>query len=81
MRRIWILALSKADLHPELNAKAFQDLIVEKAAGDVSALHDTLKTFVQVPEALSLGEDLGADCVLDETFGRGVWVGRATRNL
>src|ERR1700733_6480975 len=55
--RIWILALSKADLHPELNAKAFQDLIVEKAAGDVSALHDTLKTFVQVPEALSLGED------------------------
>jgi hypothetical protein len=55
--RIWILALSKADLHPELNAKGFQDLIVEKAAGDVSALHDTLKTFVQLPEALSLGED------------------------
>jgi hypothetical protein len=55
--RIWILALSKADLHPGLNAKGFQDLIVEKAAGDVSALHDTLKTFVQVPEALSLGED------------------------
>ena len=55
--RIWILALSKADLHPGLNAEGFQDLIVEKAAGDVSALHDTLKTFVQVPEALSLGED------------------------
>ncbi|TVZ00190.1 ATP/GTP-binding protein [Trebonia kvetii] len=55
--RIWILALSKADLHPGLNAKGFQDLIVEKAAGDVSALHDALKTFVQVPEALSLGED------------------------
>jgi hypothetical protein len=54
--RIWILALSKADLHPGLNA-GVQDLIVEKAAGDVSALHDTLKTFVQVPEALSLGED------------------------
>jgi hypothetical protein len=55
--RIWILALSKADLHPELNAEGFQDLIVEKAADDVSALRDTLKTFVQVPEALSLGED------------------------
>jgi hypothetical protein len=55
--RIWILALSKADLHPGLSAKEFQDLIIEKAAGDVSALHDTLKTFVQVPEALSLGED------------------------
>jgi hypothetical protein len=44
-------------LHPGLNAEGFQDLIVEKAAGDVSALHDTLKTFVQVPGALSLGED------------------------
>ena len=44
-------------MHPELNAKAFQNLIIEKAAGDVSALRDTLKTFVQVPEALSLGED------------------------
>ena len=55
--RIWILALSKADLHPGLNAEGFQDLIVEKAAGDVSALHDTLKAFVQVPGALSLGED------------------------
>ena len=55
--RIWILALSKADLHPGLNARGFQELIIEKAAGDVSALHDTLKTFVRVPEALSLGED------------------------
>ena len=55
--RIWVLALSKADLHPGLEAKGFQDLIIEKAAGDVSALHDTLKAFVQVPEALSLGED------------------------
>jgi Double-GTPase 2 len=55
--RIWILALSKADLHPGLDARGFQELIIEKAAGDVAALHDTLKTFVQVPEALSLGED------------------------
>ncbi len=55
--RIWILALSKADLHPGLNAQGFQELIIEKAADDVAALHDTLKTFVQVPEALSLGED------------------------
>ena len=55
--RIWILALSKADLHPGLNADGFRELIVEKAAGDVIALRDTLKTFVQVPEALSLGED------------------------
>lgn len=55
--RIWILALSKADLHPNLDVHGFQDLIVEKAAGDVAALHETLKEFVQVPEALSIGED------------------------
>ncbi len=55
--RIWILALSKADLHPNLDVHGFQDLVVEKAALDVAALHETLKGFVQVPEALSLGED------------------------
>ncbi len=55
--RIWIMALSKADLHPGLDVNGFRDLIVEKAAGDIAALHETLKGFVQVPEALSLGED------------------------
>ena len=55
--RIWLLALSKADLHPELDVHGFHDLVVEKAAGDVAALHETLKGFVQVPEALSIGED------------------------
>ncbi len=55
--RIWILALSKADLHPTLDVQGFQDLVVEKAAGDVAALRETLTGFVQRPEALSLGED------------------------
>ena len=55
--RIWVLALSKADLHPGVDVHQFQDLVVEKAAGDVAALHETLKGFVQVPEALSFGED------------------------
>ena len=55
--RIWLLALSKADLHPDLDVQGFQDLVVEKAAGDVAALRETLKGFVQVPEALSIGED------------------------
>lgn len=55
--RIWVLALSKADLHPDLDVQGFQNLVVEKAAGDVTALQETLKGFVQVPEALSLGED------------------------
>ncbi len=55
--RIWVLALSKADLHPDLDVQGFQDLVVEKAAGDVAALHQTLKDFVQVPDAMSIGED------------------------
>lgn len=55
--RIWILALSKADLHPDMDVHAFQDLVVQKAAGDIAALQDTLKEFVQIPEALSIGED------------------------
>ena len=55
--RIWLFALSKADLHPGLDVHGFHDLVVEKAAGDVAALHETLKGFVQVPEALSIGED------------------------
>lgn len=55
--RIWLLALSKADLHPDLDVHGFQDLVVEKAAGDVAALQETLKGFIQVPEALSIGED------------------------
>lgn len=55
--RIWILALSKADLHPDLDVCAFQDLAIQKAAGDIGALRETIKGFVQAPEALSLGED------------------------
>lgn len=55
--RIWVIALSKADLHPELDVRGFHDLMDEKAAGDVSRLHETLKGFVQIPEALSIGED------------------------
>ena len=55
--RIWILALSKADLHPGLDVNGFHDLLVEKAASDIAALTETLKGFVQYPEALSLGED------------------------
>lgn len=55
--RIWTLALSKADLHPELDVQGFHNLIIEKAADDVAALHETLQGFVQMPEVLSLGED------------------------
>ena len=55
--RIWIIALAKADLHPNLGAREFCDLVIEKNAGDVTKLHETLKEFVDTPEALSVGED------------------------
>ncbi|MBL0888303.1 TRAFAC clade GTPase domain-containing protein [Myceligenerans indicum] len=55
--RIWIIALSKADRHPNLDVHDFHDLVIEKAADDVTALHDVIKSLVQVPEALSMGED------------------------
>ena len=55
--RIWIIALSKADLHPDLDVHGFHDLVIEKAAGDVTSLHEVLKELVQIPEALSIGED------------------------
>lgn len=55
--RIWVAALSKADLHPDLDVQGFQDLIIQKAAGDMAALKETIKGFVQFPEALSIGED------------------------
>ncbi len=54
--RIWIIALSKADLHQRLDVSRFRDLLVEKAADDIAALHETLKGFVQLPEALFLGK-------------------------
>jgi len=55
--RIWIVALSKADLHPSLTAQDFEDLIIQKSAGDLAALRETVRGFVQVPDAFSLGED------------------------
>ena len=55
--RIWVIALSKADLHPGLDVHGFHDLVIQKAAGAVSSLREVLKGLVQLPEALSLGED------------------------
>ncbi|MCK6210529.1 ATP/GTP-binding protein [Georgenia sp. EYE_87] len=55
--RIWIMALSKADLHPEFDVHGFQDLVIEKAAGELASLQDVLTGMVQIPQALSIGED------------------------
>lgn len=55
--RIWLLALSKADLLSDMNVAAFRDLLVEKVGRELNKLQEVIGTFVEAPEALSVGED------------------------
>jgi hypothetical protein len=55
--RIWIIALSKADLFPEWDVYSFRDLVIWNAAEHIEHLRATLQDFVVTPEALSMGED------------------------
>ena len=55
--RIWIIALSKADLFPEGDVQSFRDLVIWKADEHIAHLRETLQDFVVAPDALSLGED------------------------
>jgi len=55
--RVWMIALSKADLLPDLDVHGFRELVIEKAGSDVSSLHEVVKGFVQLPDALSIGDD------------------------
>jgi hypothetical protein len=55
--RIWILALSKADLLPDLDVFGFRDLVIGKASDDLDELRKVLKGLVESPDALAVGED------------------------
>jgi hypothetical protein len=55
--RIWIIALSKADLFPDWDVHTFRDLVIWHAADHIEHLRETLQEFVVTPEALSMGED------------------------
>lgn len=55
--RIWILALSKADLFPDWNVETFRDLVIGYAAEHLEALGDVLRSFATAPEVFSIGED------------------------
>lgn len=55
--RIWIIALSKADLFPDWDVRAFRDLVIWNAGEHIDLLRGTLQDLVVTPEALSLGED------------------------
>ncbi|MFS0853298.1 TRAFAC clade GTPase domain-containing protein [Microbacterium sp. 179-I 3D4 NHS] len=55
--RIWMFALSKSDLLPEISAADFRDLVVLHAAHEVDQLRKLLRSIVLGEEALSVGED------------------------
>lgn len=40
--RIWIMALSKSDLLPNLNVSEFRDLLLEKVGGAINELRETI---------------------------------------
>jgi hypothetical protein len=55
--RVWLLALSKADLFQDEDVTSFRDLVLEKAGGEINELRTTLGGLMEAPEALSVGED------------------------
>lgn len=55
--RIWMVALSKSDLLPDVDVFKFRDLLVEKAHDDLADLRKVIGGLVQANEALSVGED------------------------
>lgn len=55
--RIWIMALSKSDLLPEMDVYDFRDLLIYKAGDEISELGKVLSEFISDKKALSIGED------------------------
>ncbi|WP_345752102.1 TRAFAC clade GTPase domain-containing protein [Microbacterium rhizophilus] len=55
--RIWMIALSKTDLLPDIDVRGFRDLVLGKAGSDVLQLRDVIASYVQAPDALSVGAD------------------------
>lgn len=56
--RIWILALSKADMLPGMTTQDLHQLVTEQAAGHLDSLRNTIKSYVKDPDAVAVGEDL-----------------------
>lgn len=55
--RIWVITLSKADLLPDLDVNAFQELVIQKAGAEVIALREVLASLVDSQDALAVGDD------------------------
>lgn len=56
--RIWIVALSKSDLFPDLDVHAFRDLVIGKAGTDLAHLTETIQSMVASPEVLTVDDFL-----------------------
>lgn len=55
--RIWVIALSKADLLPDLDVHEFKELVIEKVGDDIVELRTVLGGLMESDSALSVGED------------------------
>ncbi|MFE9849074.1 hypothetical protein ACFYPN_09700 [Streptomyces sp. NPDC005576] len=55
--RIWIMALSKSDLLPDMDVFGFRDLLVEKVGDDLVEFREVIAGLVEAGDALSVGED------------------------
>ncbi|WP_185996251.1 ATP/GTP-binding protein [Nocardioides campestrisoli] len=55
--RIWVIALSKADLLPDLDVHGFKELVIEKAGSEIVELRTVLGGLAESEAALSVGED------------------------
>ncbi len=55
--RIWILALSKADLLPGMDVFRFRDLVINKACDEIDDLRNVIGDLVEGRDVLSVGED------------------------
>lgn len=55
--RIWVIALSKADLLPGMDVHSFKELVIEKVGSEIVGLREVLTEMVESNGALSVGED------------------------
>ncbi|WP_232820217.1 ATP/GTP-binding protein [Brachybacterium sp. YJGR34] len=55
--RIWIVALSKADVLLEMTVEDLKSMVLEKSAEELGQLRETIQGMVQGGAALSVGED------------------------
>lgn len=55
--RIWMVALSKADLFPDKDVDWFRDLVERKACDELAQLREVLGEIVEGKDALAVAED------------------------